>query len=568
MPSSFLVEILLIIVAAFIGGFIARTLKLPPVLGYVVSGILFGILGKNIFTTYETLHILADIGVSLLLFTLGFEISIDTLLKINKKVFLVGMMQVVLTALVLAPSLLLFGLSFPVSILFGVLFSFSSTAVIVKILEEKGLLNDFPGNNIFIFLLIQDLFLIPVIYVMPFLFSGLHIAPTSIIDVVFGIAKPVLIFAGIVIVARLFLSKFLNIVFKYPSHELTILATIFTASFSILALMSVGVPGSIAAFLAGILISEQGKNLAPLSEIRPFRDIFLVLFFVLSGMLLDINFFASNIPMIVLLSGFIVAVKFGVIYILLKLFSYSSSASAFISSYLSNIGEFAVVLCQIALIANFITIDNYNLMLSLFVLTLLYVPFLTGFLRISTEKLARLGVIKKVISSEARNFSSATSEPKFSNHVVLCGHGRVGKEVRGMLDLANIPYVVVDFNKQIINELVTSSRYAIYGDPTDPEILQASFIESARTLVIALPDSFSQKRIIKNALKLNPKLTIICRSHIETDSYDLINIGVNKIVMPEHEAGLRIGEEVLELFKIDSNQINSYSKRLRRQDLL
>ena len=158
----------------------------------------------------------------------------------------------------------------------AILFSFSSTAVVVKILEEKGLLNDFPGNNVFILLLIQDIFVIPVIFLLPVLFSKEGFTPVGVSAFALAVARPLVIFALIFIFCKLFLSKILRFVFKYPSHELTILATIFTAAVSIWVFTSVGLPSSIAAFLAGVLTSEQGKNLAPLSEIRPFRDLFLV----------------------------------------------------------------------------------------------------------------------------------------------------------------------------------------------------------------------------------------------------------------------------------------------------
>ena len=171
MPSVFLSEVILITVAAFIGGFLARTIKFPPVLGYIASGIVFGIIGKNIFQSYESLVALSEIGISLLLFTLGFEISLDKLRNINKKIFFIGIAQTLLITAFLFPVFFLFNIDLKVSILLSILASFSSTAVVVKILEEKGLLNDFPGNNVFILLLIQDFFVVPVIFLLPVIFS-------------------------------------------------------------------------------------------------------------------------------------------------------------------------------------------------------------------------------------------------------------------------------------------------------------------------------------------------------------------------------------------------------------
>ncbi len=568
MPNAFLSEIILIITAAFLGGFVARTIKLPPVVGYIVSGVIFGIVGHNFFASYDTLVTLSQFGVSLLLFTLGFEINIEDIKKINKKIILVGVLQVLLTSIAIFPLLYLFGIELKTSILFSVLFSFSSTAVIVKILEERGMLNDFPGNNVFIFLLIQDLFIVPIIFLLPILFSKTPLSLPLVINFLVAAIKPLLIFVAIFIAARFFLSRTINFLFRYPSHELSILASIFTASVSIMLLSSVGLPGSIAAFLAGVLISDQGKNLTPLTEIRPFRDLFLVLFFVVTGMLLNFNFFINNIVLILVISGLVIMIKFFIVYVLLRFSKYSPSSSVFVSSYLSNVGEFAVVLTQIAYIAFFISQKDYNLALSVFILSLILIPVLTTHARTLTEKLARIGLLGKLLEEKKESDKMPLQALKFEKHVVICGHGRVGRETRSMLELAGIPYVVIDFNRKVINELLTASKYAIYGDPTDQEILKAAFIESARALVIAVPDTFSQKRIIDFALKLNPKISILCRSHIEADRYDLINMGVNAIIMPELEAGLRIGAEVLDIFDIEENDISSYTKRLRRQHLI
>ena len=566
MTSVFLSEIILITTAAFVGGFTARSLKLPPVLGYIASGIIFGIIGKSFFESYNSLLALSQFGVSLLLFTLGFEISLDVLAKLNKRIILVGGFQMIFCALALFPLLLFFSFEANTSIFLSILFSFSSTAVVVKLLEERGMLNNYPGNNIFIILLIQDIFIIPIIFLFPLLFSKINISPTLVADFLLAAIKPFLIFIAILFFFRLFLSRILNLLFKYPSHELTILASIFTATSSILLLSAAGLPQSIAAFLAGVLISEQGKNLAPLTEIRPFRDLFLVLFFVLTGMLLDFNFLVQNLPLVFSIALIVIILKFAVTYVILRFTRHTPSASVFISSYLANVGEFSPIIGQIAFVSFFISKRDYDLLLSVFILSLLFIPFWVKYSRVLTEKAARLGILGKIINEDDSLYQ--VSAQKMENHVVICGHGRVGRETSTMLDFSGKPYVVVDFNRKIIGDLVKKSKTAIYGDPTDEEILAATGIDAAKVLVIAIPDTFSQKKIITTALKLNPKIIIFCRSHIEGDRYDLINMGVNTIIVPELEAGLKMGMEVLDIFGVDEREIDSFVKRLRREHLL
>lgn len=566
MQADFINEIILVVIAAFIGGFVARTIKLPPVVGYLVSGIIFGIVGKSFLTSFDSIFSLSEVGVSLLLFTLGFEMSIETLRRINKKILLAGVLQVCITAVALFPLLLLFKFALPVAVLFSLIFSFSSTAVVVKILEEKGMLSNFPGNSVFIFLLIQDLFIVPVIFIMPLLFQNNFIFPETLIQLAVALIKPLGVFILIYLFGRVFLSRLLRVLFRYPSQELTILATIFIAVLSIGLLTAVGIPESIAAFLAGVLVSEEGKNLAPMSSIRPFRDILLVTFFVMMGMLVDSNLLLHNLPFVLLLTFSVLCIKFLVTFFVLRNFKFLPSANIFIASHLNNIGELAAVIGQIAFIEKYINSATYENLLAIFILSLIAIPFWIKGTKVIYTRYKSNPYVKKFMG-ESHYFKNSSFE-EIENHVVICGHGRVGKEVRSLLEMGNVPYVVLDFDKSVVDDLVANSKNALYGDPTDTDILRAAGIEKAKILVVAVPDSFSQKVLIKTALKLNSKLVVLCRSHVDEDKYELVNLGVNTIVLPEFEAGLRIGKKVLELLGFEIKNTNSMLARLRKFHLV
>lgn len=558
-------EILILVTAAFFGGFLARTAKLPPVVGYIASGVLFGLLGSRIFPSYSALLDLSQIGVALLLFTLGFEISLESLKRINSRIFLVGILQVVGTALVFFPLLLLFKFNPQTSFLFSLLFSFSSTAVVVKLLEERGLLNDFPGNHIFIFLLIQDLFVIPLIFFLPVLFAKTAISLITIWIFLVSLARITAIFFLIFLIGKFFVPKLMSILFRYPSHELNILATIFVSAGSIGILTNIGIPLSIASFLAGIVISEEGKNIAPLTEIRPLRDIFLVLFFVTTGMLINSSYVISHITSVVFLTITLLLLKFGVMYVILRFSGYLPSSSVFIASYLANIGEFAAVLGQVSFLSGFISKGSYNILLSSFVFSLILVPFSVKYLRVVGEKLSRFPFLGWFLGETSSLTQQLAGVKKVQDHVVICGHGRVGSKITHLLDLVGIEYAVVDFNRKVISHLVARRKHALYGDPTDPEVLRGAGIEAAKVLVVAVPDTISQKKIVKTALSFNKKLVILCRSHFEEDRYELLNMGVNSIVIPEFEAGLRIGVEVLRVFGIQDEAMQGAARKLRKE---
>lgn len=562
MHPSFINEIVLLVVAAFIGGFVARSIKLPPVVGYLVSGIIFGVVGRNFIPSYQSLFELSQIGISLLLFTLGFEVSFQSLRRVNKKIIGIGVLQIVLTSILIFPILLIFHFPLPVSILFSMLFSFSSTAVILKILEEKGMVNNFPGNNVFIILLIQDLFIVPVIFLIPLVFNAHFIFPNSIVNFLVSGIKPLIAFLLMLIVSRVFLSRLFKLLFRYPQQELTILATIFTAVLSIGFLNYAGLPQSIAAFFAGVIISEEGKNLAPLASIRPLRDILLVLFFVMIGMLVNGATLLQTLPLILITTVLILFVKFGVMFFVLRFFKFLPSANIFISSYLSNIGEFAIVVAQIAFVSHFISIQHYESLLSIFITSLICIPIVTYAAKFIFERYKNSRFVKSFMGDS--HYYMRSMYEKIENHVIILGHGRVGREVRNLLDMATVPYVVVDIDRNSVETLTKGMKNALYGDPTDIEVLKGAGIKNAKVLVVGLPDSFSQKVIIKSALEINPKLVILCRSHKDEDKYELVNLGVNTIVIPEFEAGLRIGKKVLELLGFSDKNTLELLRKLRK----
>lgn len=562
MTESFLRDIIFIATAAFFGGFLARTIKLPPVLGYISSGILFSLIGRPFLSSYDGLLALSQLGISLLLFTHGFEITLDALKKIDKRILIVGILQVIITSFLLYPILVYVGLSIPIAILFSMLFSFSSTTIVIKILEEKSMLYNFPGNAIFLLLLVQDLFVVPIIILFPILFGEATGSFSSILgSLTISAIKPITIFLLLLIFNKYFLSRVLGIIFRYPSHELTILATIFTAAITIALLKYAGLPDAIAAFLAGVIISEQGKNLAPLSEIRPLRDIFLVIFFVLTGMLFSVPYFIENFWMIILLTCSVLVVKFIVIYCLLRIQFFNLSPSLKISSYIINIGEFAVVIGQLALLDHHISNDSYYLLLSVFVLSLVFIPFESTIIEKIHIKINKSKFLKKFFPDT--HGATVHSEKKIINHVIICGHGRVGRNMRTVLDVAEIPYVVIDYNRKAILDIQNVGKHALFGDPTDPDILELAHVKSAKALVITFSDVSENKKIIKVAKYLHKNIFIISRINKKEDEDGFLKLGADEVIFPESEAGIRLGIHLLENFHVSKEKQEEYIKRIQ-----
>jgi voltage-gated potassium channel Kch len=217
---------------------------------------------------------------------------------------------------------------------------------------------------------------------------------------------------------------------------------------------------------------------------------------------------------------------------------------------------------QIAFVSHFITADNYENLLAIFIVSLILIPVVNWTTKTIFEKYKHTKFVKRFMG-DSHYYMRSTFE-KIENHVIILGHGRVGGEVRNLLDMGEIEYVVVDFDRRIIDALSKNMKNGLYGDPTDVDVLKSAGIKNAKILVVALPDSYSQKVIIKTALHLNPKLIVLCRSHVDEDKYELVNLGVNTIVIPEFEAGLRIGKKVLELLGFSEKNTIEMLRRLRK----
>jgi CPA2 family monovalent cation:H+ antiporter-2 len=279
-------------------------------------------------------------------------------------------------------------------------------------------------------------------------------------------------------------------------------------------------------------------------------------------MLVNVVKILPLLPVIIVATILILLVKFLVLFVILRYFSFLPAANVFIASHLDNIGEFAVVIAQIAFISRFISPLDYQNLLAIFITSLLLIPLITGLSKRLYERYKNSPVLKNFMGDAHYFMKSAYDE--IENHVIILGHGRVGKEVRNLLEMGEIEYVVVDFDRRTIDELSASMKNALYGDPTDTDVLKSAGIKKAKILVVALPDSFTQKVIIKSALRLNPKLIVLCRSHIDEDKYELVNLGVNTIVIPEFEAGLRIGKKVLELLGFSEKNTLDLLGKLRK----
>jgi len=550
---------------AFLGGFLARKLKQSTIVGYLLVGMLFGSLLISYLQAEEVLHGLAEVGLAFLMFTIGLELSFKRLYKVRDVVLWGGVLQI-LAIIVLGVFIFpFFGFDFYSSLFMAAAFSLSSTAVVVKILSEKGELETLHGEIMMGWLLIQDLAVLPMVVILP---AVAGVGNGGWAQLMISVAKAGGFLVLVILLGRKVIPFLMSKVADLKSRELLLLAVVSLCLFMALSSAALGLSVALGAFLAGIIISETSERHAIFSQIRPLRDIFAVLFFVSLGMFLRPSFLFSNLPQILGLSLLIVFLKFLVILLLNLYLGYHARTGLLVSIGLLQVGEFAFILASLGLTQNLIDNQVYSLILSVAILTLLATPALISvapkfylFLRKLTQK--RTPGIYHRFFAKYDSLGAFTKGVSLENHIIIVGHGRVGSWIARALLMLGVPFVVIDLDHQVVNKLKAKDIHALYGDPADIEVLDYARVRQAKAVIVAIPDEATQEAVVANCQNLNPSVKIISRVHHSQDQSRLKALGVTAVIQPEFEAALSIIHRVLQSFGVKREEIQNKIKRIK-----
>lgn len=547
-----------VIVAACLGGFFAKLLKFPSLVGFIIAGILVGaILPANI----KQVSSLADVGIILLLFSIGLELSFDSLSKYLKIAVLGSLIQIVLTAFFSYLILSLFHLPQITAIILSLGFSVSSTAVVVKILGDKGELDTIHGGIIFGWLLVQDLAVIPMMVVLPFLAGANGNAATGIL---LSLAKGALVILGVIFLGKKLVPYIIHLLAGTNSREILLLASIALALGTAAITSYFGISPALGAFLAGVVISGSQENHAIFAETRPLRDLFVALFFVTLGFLVTPSVIISNVGLILALSVIVLLLKIVIVFVLSLIFGYRGKTAVANSFALAQVGEFAFVIFSESLALGLLTSQETSIGISVALLTLVVSPILYNFVLPFWRNMRKITAssprLSKLFSAVEKNTEKIEG---FKDHIIICGYGRVGKWIGKAFEGFSIPFVVVEYNQNIVQELKNGGIPVIYGDPTEPEVLEAVGIRESKAVILAIPDRVAQETLITYVQTVAPTTKIISRAHLDTDWEKLKVLQVDKVVQPEFEAALAIVRSVFGSMGKTKEEISAVTKSLR-----
>ena len=492
-------------------GFVAllRNAKLPPMIAYFLVGFILGPSGFSVLIDSESNRHLVEFGIVFLMFTIGLEFSLPTLNSMRKILFGVGLAQVGITLLLSTMIAMFIGLSFIDGFVVGAAITMSSTAVVSKILMERLDLNSRHGKLSIGILLFQDLAVIPVLILIATLSdTSLNIIHSFLIVIV----KASILFTIVFWIGRPLMNAWFNLIAKQKSSELFVLnVLLIILLFSYLTNLS-GLSYALGAFIAGMIISETHYRYQVESDIAPFRDILLGLFFITVGMMLNIEILYDNIILIISLLVGLILFKSILISFLIKIFGYEPGVGIRTGLILAHSGEFSFVILALAqqelLLNEFLT----QIVLSVALLSMLVAPFIIQM----NGKIARKLSKSYLVNSKKKVNKIEELGKQFKNHVILCGFGRSGQYLARFLQEEKIAYIAIDIDMSRVNDAAIAGESVVYGDATRFEVLRAAGLAEARGLIVTYSDDRASEKVLRVIRSHNKTIPIIVRTTDES----------------------------------------------------
>jgi len=565
-PTAAFFNYFIYLLVPFLFGYAAKKIKISPIIGYVIGGIVLGNFLNGVISQ-AAINSFAYFGIVLLLFTVGLEINLEKLSLLKKFILLGGGLQILLSIVGVTILSLFFHFSFVQSLLIAIAFSSSSTTIVAKIIQERGEENSFSGEMALGLLMFQDLAFVPFIIIFTN-FNGLSVTAGEIVkNIVLGLFESALILIAIYYIGKRVVPVLFNTIAKTSRELLNLFIIIFIFMITFIS-AAAGIPILIGAFIAGVLVAQTIEHYHIFSQIRPLRDLMAIVFFIFIGTKVNLIAALPFLPQILLFAALVMIIK-ALILISIFLYCRFNTRVAFsLALFLFQISETAFILLSLAFANKIFTPEQYLFITITVLISLMLTPVF-----VSNKDAIYASIrafLKRFIPSvelfikHRLDFDQARLEAfDLNDHVVICGYGRIGSQVGKALTLANVPFVAIDYDFSTVEKVRKSGIKIIYGDPTDYDVLDFAETEKALVLISAVPAKFDQESIIMNAKKLNPDIFIVGRAHNAKDHQRMIDLGVQSVVQPEAEASIAIIKKIFLLKKIPKEEILKRLKHIR-----
>jgi len=556
--SAILRDLAVVLAIATAVAFLFGKLRLSVVAAFLVAGAILGPTGAGLVSESGMVDALAEIGVVLLLFTVGLEISLSSFGKMRRQVLWAGGAQVSATILLSLVIMMLFGSPAPEAIFVGFVISLSSTAIVLKVYADKLEIDSLHGRLSFGILLFQDMAVIPMMLLIPSLRQW---ETAQFSAVLLTLAKAGAGVAGLLLLARFLIPRLLKEIIRLNSREILAMTVLLVCLGTAWLANRFGLSLGMGAFLAGMVISESDYVHEIAAQILPFRDVFNGIFFISVGMLLDLPFLFGNFPLVLAMVGAVALVKAVSTGWTVRALGYPWRVAVVAGIGLLQIGEFSFLLLSEGYRESLVGTSQYQFLLAITVLTMTATPFLMDAAPWIARRWERWALRGPAFPETAEE--TVIRKTGMENHVIIAGYGMNGKNLARVLKSTRLPYVVVDLNDFQVREGRAAGEPMFYGDVHRPEILDRLGVARARILVLAISDPMATRRAVAIARRSNPHLFILVRTRLVADVDDLIALGANAVIPEEFETSVEIFARVLSEYHVPDHVIRQQEQLIR-----
>ncbi|NVK39967.1 MAG: cation:proton antiporter [Oceanospirillaceae bacterium] len=560
MEQGFFQQFLTIIASAVVAITLFRRVQLPPILAYLGVGILLGPHTLGIVANDATIHLLSELGVVFLLFMLGLEFSLPRMIAMRRTVFGLGSLQVVLTAALIILVAWLLGMPLPTSLVIAGALALSSTAIVTRELIRRNEINAVHGRLSVGILIFQDLAAVFFLIVVPTLGGSQQTLDSR--ELVTMLLQGSALLVALLVFGRTVLPMLFNEVAKSRSDELFVLTTLVAALAAAWLTHAAGLSMALGGFLAGMMLGESRYRHQLEADIRPFRDVLLGLFFVSVGMQLDLDALLEHLHWVLATTLALVVVKAGLIAIAAWLLHRDSQNALRAGICLSQGGEFGFALLALAFNHQLISSELHALVIAVIILSMLTTPILIRY----SESLSRLLLRFSRSTQRTDHLPHPTDELEdLSDHVILCGYGRVGQVIARFLRPLQIPYVTIDNDPLRVQEAAMAGERIFYGDARRTDLLKSLGSERARLMILTFPDDGDALKALQGLKHHFPELPVLVRTKDDGRLEQLQQAGATEVIPEALEGSLMLVSHVLTLLDVPRDAIETRIGRVREE---
>ena len=570
----FLADLVIVFAVAAAVVFAFGQFRLPSVVGLLVAGVLVGPYGLSLVSDLHVVEVLAEIGVVVLLFTVGLEFSLSRLLVMLPTMARVGLPQIVGTTVLVTAATWWYLGTLPQAVFAGMLVAMSSTAIVLKLLADRGETATPHGRLAIAVLLLQDLVVVAAMLAVPLLASAAGVqaptaadatvshAPGLFTNPVASVAAGLSVVVAVLAVGRLVVPRILHEVVRLRNRELFLMTIVLACLGTAAITAQAGLSLALGAFLAGLVLSESEYGHQAFTEVLPFRDTLASLFFVSVGMLLDIRFLVEHAPLVAVTVLAIVLGKATMTVLPALLAGYPPRTSLLAGAALAQVGEFSFVLGSRGAEAGLLDRDDYQTFLAAAVLTMAITPLLAAVLPGWLDRLSRTRFCNWWLADQ----NPSPSRQELADHVIIAGFGLNGRNLAAALTEFGVPFVVLELNPETVRRERADGLDIHYGDCTRAAVLEHAGITRARAYVLAISDAASTRRSVRIARELAAGVRIIVRTEYVLEVEELRHLGADDVIPAEFETALALFDRVLSIYDVPAATVDDLTDRMRLEN--